>query len=186
VWRLVRQQWGQGAVGLGFAERIDAYEFEELLHGHARNSGESMLKRTVSRSEGAALPHHHHHVLVEKAISANGPPTRSSHASESAATAVNPQAATAALHALPLKQAQHQQPDEPLMPRHGRRQHFLQAAEFMAIPTAPDEQEEDSSPAGSATAAATTTKRGHARPTSDRKRKGLSLPPSMQGWVKHE
>jgi hypothetical protein len=171
-------------VGLGFAERIDAYEFEELLHGHARSRGESMLKRTVSRSEGAALPHHHlqHHVL-EKAISADGPLTRSDHAREpAAATAVNSQATTAALHALPsLQQAQHQHPDEPLMSRHGRRQHFLQAAEFNAIPSSSTPDEQEASPAGAANT--TATRRGHARRTSDRKRKGLSLPPNTQGWV---
>lgn len=164
-------------MGLGFAERIDAYEFEELLHGHARS--ESMLKRTVSRSEGAALPHH----VLEKAISADGPLTRSDHArAPAAATAANPQATTAALHALPsLQQHQHQHPDEPLLSRDGRRQHYLQAAEFNAIPSSSTPDEQAASPAGAANT--TATRRGHARRTSDRKRKGLSLPPNTQGWV---
>ncbi len=135
-----------------------------------------MLKRTVSRSEGAALPHQHHqHHVLEKAISADGPLSRS------AATAANPQATTAALPSMQQAQHQHQHPDEPLLSRHGRRQHYLQAAEFNAIPSSSTPDEQAASPAGAANT--TATRRGHARRTSDRKRKGLSLPPNTQGWV---
>jgi hypothetical protein len=169
---VVVSQIGQSVVGLGFAERIDAYEFEELLQGNARNSA-MHIRRTVSRSGSAAL--------LEKTVSADGALVR-----QGSAPSAEIEYTGSVLRPLPLQQAQHQQSDEPLLPRHEQRSLFLRAAEFNAVQT--QDEEPASALASTATAAAVTTARGppHERGMSDRRRKGLSLPPNMQGWIKHE